>query len=864
MGIVTDRLTDMLNSQKERGLVIWFDPEQNYMEYVRQRPDIIQYTGSFFELRHRLEPLLEWDLQTPLRTPKGILYIPMSEADTQAALCELTAIGIIMKPGYHHQAQNTRLAVIARAALRSMRNSEQLAEIYYKVEQKEFSLADLDALAAQSMITGTESISLVFGAHDPAHVALSFLSNPKLDQKIKEKAFGDLKQLLRSEYDYPIAATADVEELRAAFAEHVLRTDLITTIGVDRLPPELQNVQIPWENEYAHVACQQLAAQWRGKIQDRDHYIQVANAVEKHLSLDRIKIPLTETTPCETCLIIEQTLQNILAQKIAEDAQEELLNIVRTRKEKGFWPSVNDTMETRWQLLSYAGQLIIIARSIELALKKQLTAGDIAQMYTKGDGRDVPWCEIDTMHRKLTKAYHKGNTTARDTAIHGLVTETQQRYTGVIDELIRRFMQALERSNFQSPVALRQRDIFYRIVEPAVRSGKTAYLFVDALRYEMAKELSNNLETNPTISNIRLEAAFGSAPSITPVGMASLLPGAEQETTQLDSEKNTIGVRIQGEFLSSRADRMKWLATHLPALSDNRQTKMYETTLDNLSTQDDAKKNLSEADFAVITSQEIDALGESGQAQIAREAMDLMLEYLQSAIVFLAQAGYQNIIITADHGYLFGQDVPDSMKISPPAGGQKIDLHQRAWVGVGGTGHESVVRTPLSAFGLHPQWDIVFPLGIGIFKVSGGNKAYFHGGISPQEILIPILQVSTHKEPETEDDAFQWFLRLRSDKIQTRIFSVVIEGQRLHMFATLPKVYVEIRAGRETLSSRSDGQSGPITLETNNQWEIVPYKVILTIITETKPAKQIALHLIDAGTGRDLIPPQELQWDIAW
>ena len=48
MGIVSAYLTKMIEQQRNKGLVIWFDPEGAYREFVEANSEIIRYNGSFF------------------------------------------------------------------------------------------------------------------------------------------------------------------------------------------------------------------------------------------------------------------------------------------------------------------------------------------------------------------------------------------------------------------------------------------------------------------------------------------------------------------------------------------------------------------------------------------------------------------------------------------------------------------------------------------------------------------------------------------------------------------------------------------------------------------------------------------------
>ena len=93
MGVVSDHLRGLVERQvKERGLVVWFDPEKHYQEFLQglSLPEtaVERYEGSFFELRHRVEPHLGSDTDSP---PRLVVYVPQTEEDTHHALVFGTA-----------------------------------------------------------------------------------------------------------------------------------------------------------------------------------------------------------------------------------------------------------------------------------------------------------------------------------------------------------------------------------------------------------------------------------------------------------------------------------------------------------------------------------------------------------------------------------------------------------------------------------------------------------------------------------------------------------------------------------------------------------------------------------------------------
>src|SRR3972149_696557 len=100
------------------------------------------------------------------------------------------------------------------------------------------------------------------------------------------------------------------------------------------------------------------------------------------------------------------------------------------------------------------------------------------------------------------------------------------------------------------------------------------------------------------------------------------------------------------------------------------------------------------------------------------------------------------IVLAADHGHLFAEAIGEDMKIDAP-GGDTADLHRRVWVGVGGTSEPSYLRTSLSSLGVESEFDIATPWTFACFKSKGGARAYFHGGLSPQELIVPVVVLTS-------------------------------------------------------------------------------------------------------------------------
>ena len=77
-----------------------------------------------------------------------------------------------------------------------------------------------------------------------------------------------------------------------------------------------------------------------------------------------------------------------------------------------------------------------------------------------------------------------------------------------------------------------------------------------------------------------------------------------------------------------------------------------------------------------------------------------------------------------------------------------MQLHRRVWIGRGGRTPAGCRRVSARQLGYQSDIDFVFPPGTAVFR-SGGDLAYHHGGLSLQELVIPVLDVMLEAREET-------------------------------------------------------------------------------------------------------------------
>lgn len=847
MGIVTDYLRKHIaRIIDERHIVLWFDPERHYENFVQSLnlPDVTvaRYEGSFFALRHAVDHLLNHD-----DPPRLLVYVPLADEETHDALSEMAATAAVLKPGQSSASRNTRLAVVARRALRPALGDEKADEVARQVEAGRLSLNDLDQLGGAD--GGSAVIKSIFGTADPQDVALAFLNDNRHDKNIiARKSADELAQLFGRAFGVTFPANLDCSDLRVRLARHLLMVEFLASL-VGALPPELATINLPSDPDTLE-SCTALVRTWRLRRDLQSSYVTYAEQVERELGLDTISFTLAELRNSETFALTEQALQSAVELALIHQPAGELLELARMRI-AGFWAEQRPAIQTRWALTHTAGLLLHEAARIERELKAApRDPAALLRAYAEGE---QPWCLLDTYQRTLERRWHTFELSDQPACrtLEDLVTRARQRFMEVGDLLARTFTQALAQAKGALPGLSQQRETFASCVRPALAQGKTAYVLVDALRFEMARELQRGLNDE---YQSQLTVAVGAVPTITEIGMAALMPGAEGHVSIVPTGPGKIGLQIGSEALKDRQSRLNWLRKQV---SEPLAITALEDMLPKPSQALD--RELQQARLIVVTSQEIDELAERDNIRLARKVMDDVLGDLARLVRKLREYDCKTIIIAADHGYLFGDELDSSMKIDPP-GGETIDLHRRVWIGRGGAASDAYLRFNLAKFGLGGDFDIAVPWGLGAFKTPGGARAYFHGGMAPQELAVPILTLKPMTTGKvTPLDAIQWELRLGTQKIATRFFSVQIMARSTSLFQfDPPRVRIEVRSKGDKIAEPVSATYGlvegtqeiELRTQTNDPRSVEPNTV--TMMISGKAGKTATVHLLDAETGREL------------
>ena len=276
-----------------------------------------------------------------------------------------------------------------------------------------------------------------------------------------------------------------------------------------------------------------------------------------------------------------------------------------------------------------------------------------------------------------------------------------------------------------------QRRFYNRYVFPNVSKGNRVFVVIsDALRYEVAAELSETL-SHATKGTSSLEAIQAVFPSITKFGMAALLPGKEISTNE------KIEVLVDGSPTVSTAQRGKILQAANPqsiAITYKELLQMKKQ---------ERREMIAGKEIVYIYHNTIDALGDKAATETkVFEACNDAIDELTSVVkVIINDLSGVNIYITADHGFLYTyKPLEESQKISRQTfKGDILELGRRYALVTPETTADYLLPIKTDrTIGGNPMKGYA-PQETVRIKVQGGGENYVHGGISMQEMVVPVI-----------------------------------------------------------------------------------------------------------------------------
>ena len=275
-----------------------------------------------------------------------------------------------------------------------------------------------------------------------------------------------------------------------------------------------------------------------------------------------------------------------------------------------------------------------------------------------------------------------------------------------------------------------QEDFYPRFVRPIAAAGSRVFVIIsDALRYEVAVELTGLL-TRETKGVAKIAAVQAVFPSVTKYGMAALLPHARLGVTP-DGK-----VLCDGESTEGTQNREKVLQK--AHAGDVAITYKQLLTMK----QAERREKIGQASVVYIYHNAIDAVGDkaSTEDQVFDACADAITEIKNLIRIIVNDLNGTNIVITADHGFLYSyKPLEESDKLDKSIPKEKvIELDRRYIIADADSEEEHLMRIPMK----HVQigWVGFAPKEYIRIRKQGGGMNYVHGGVSLQEMVVPVIE----------------------------------------------------------------------------------------------------------------------------
>ncbi|MHC5779531.1 BREX-1 system phosphatase PglZ type A [Nostoc sp.] len=710
-----------------RRVVFWYDPEQQFIssfnELQLEGVEKLQLADTAFTVKYHL--LVEQPNQTFL------LYAPFAEPAPQE-----NWLLDIQKSGLTFSADPAAL-IYADLGLRSRR-----LEIIIREQIKFFkSRKRTEALQAMGISPDSDERELLLAMLS----VLAGLKVPDAGTLIRRVLLGglletdnalwsDIERFGSAEAFWEVAVQyTDLPKqhpsLNKLFTQLLVTHFAISLHGV--IPPQLANQVIsPGQRAYAFIdqwmRDQQDSLGWKTLSSEVAEQLQIFDAIE-NLEPE----VLFEAASFE---VVDQVLIRTCVKKLQ----------TQTGQQKTELASWRTWLQTRHTLIWFP-KYEKIYQALEAAIailefKQQYTGGfrQSALVLFKAYASDLHL--FDRAYRHFIVA----SDDAQGDILKGLIEDIENLYTQwFLDGLGEAWSDALS-NHWELEGIASQSKFFGRHVFPILERSDREKVFViisDALRYEVASELQEVIYKEMR-GETELEAQFGVLPSVTRLGMAALLPGSKLELIPGDDD-----VRIDGLSTKGTVARQKVLTENSRVDS----TVLNAKDLLAMSTEE-GRLIVQPYRLIYIYHNVIDAIGD--QASSERQALSAcgtaISELLRLVKKICNSINGTNVIITADHGFLYQRCPIQEADKRPLPSGEAILESKRRYL----LAREQVNDSTLLQFSLpYTENGIVaiVPRGSLRFAVQGAGAQFVHGGASLQEVCVPVITYHHQRAVKGDD-----------------------------------------------------------------------------------------------------------------
>ena len=604
----------------------------------------------------------------------------------------------------------------------------------------------------------------------------------------------------------------------SALADELWRYVLFSEFVFDlpsALPTTLQGV--PHAPMEARPIVEDVCDRLRRDQKSCAIYIERAEAIEAELNLSDLcgsfdNLGERDTFPFEERTFLRTAIKGI--ETGDTDATRRLL----TRQKSSVWLGKGES-QAQWDLIRAGLSLVESCDDLERQLPDySRSQAELIDFYL------ASLREADRLQREFEQA--AGDFLDQHGLMYEVISQARARYRRLAEKVQGVFVKHVDSVGWPPVGRLANADVFDRLLAERLkeRGHKVAYLMVDALRYELGVTLEKLLaEDGP----VELQAAYAHLPTITLVGMASLLPGARTSLT-LSLENDSLVPKLAGASVSNVTQRMA-------VLSKRYGDRFAEMLLNDFVR---GKPKIAETvDLLVLRSTEIDSQLESNP-ETTLGLIPGTLKLIRVALHKLRGMGFKEAVIATDHGFFLNAQAEAGDVCVKPQGTWPVNAHDRMMLGVGSADSHNLVVSA-EKVGIRGDFNqVALPHSMAPYR---SGHLYFHGGASLAEAVVPVLvaRLDTASNIEQRKVMVELTYKNGAKRITTRlpVIEVVLVSDDMFSQDASLEILLEARDNKDNVvgEPRPGGDVNPATR---------------TVTLMRGQRKQIALRMDDEFRGK--------------
>jgi uncharacterized protein (TIGR02687 family) len=492
--------------------------------------------------------------------------------------------------------------------------------------------------------------------------------------------------------------------------------------------------------------CRVLLHEWRHQYAAGERYRQIVEYAQKTLGVETDVDSLSTDTLAELHLfpaVDSELAHRLVAEAIQDTADLQRIRRIAGERKNSWW--VRESGSPVESIYSLLVSYVDLERTVHKISLKETSTESLVSRYMES------LHTVDRLYRSCLLSYR---TAGSPGGVAHIMDRIEGRY---LHQFLQPLAETWDRARRGGPVSypdavVPQRRFFDCVVTPYLQKGdKLVVIISDALRFEAGCELEERLGAVNRLSlgvrDIRgIRAMIAAVPTVTAVGMAALLP---HKTLSLNSD-NT--VRIDGKNVAGIEGRSAFLAEYVGKRFIGKRAAAFRARDIAALPATAAREQINGLDLIYLYSDGIDAVADNAKTERnLPEAVEAELDFLTAVVrKFATQLNRTHIVITADHGFLYQDSAPEEIHMiaaEKPTGG----VRERRYL-VGGIAPEDHFNTvPDEAVDVESDALIYFADGLFRIRKQGGGNRYVHGGLSLQELLVPLIQVRVGRRDDVKD-----------------------------------------------------------------------------------------------------------------